>query len=120
MFTGDIMITNYDKNDNYGFINEARVYSALCGLISITLLVLILISKDSLLLTIDSVIDYNTGVIWAIVDTFGFINDLVQAISIILGGNIVSPSLFSGCYINIAWINTSFVLNSEHVNSPIT
>ena len=114
------MITNYDVKDNYRFFDDVILRVVLCGLISITSLVLILISKDSLLLTIDSVIDYNTGVIWAIVDTFGFINDIVQAISIILGGNIVSPSLFSGCYINIAWINTSFVLNSEHVNSPVT
>ena len=74
------MITNYDVKDNYRFFDDVILRVVLYGLISITSLVLILISKDSLLLTIDSVIDYNTGVIWAIVDTFGFINDLVHFI----------------------------------------
>ena len=114
------MITNYNENSNYQFIDEARYSLALCGLISITSLVVILISNDSLLSSIDSIIDYNTGIIWAIVDTFGFISDLIQAISIILGSDIIQPSLLSCCFISLVYIVTYIVSNSEHFDSSVT
>lgn len=114
------MITNYNDSSNYQFNDEARYSLALCGLISITSLVVILISKDSLLSSIDSIIDLNTGVIWAIVDTFGFIKDLIQAISIILGSDIIQPSLLSFCFISLVYIETYVVSNSEHFDSSVT
>ena len=114
------MITNYNENSNYQFIDEARYSLALYGSISITSLVVILISKDSLLSSIDSIIDYNTGIIWAIVDTFGFINDLIQAISIILGSDIIQPSLLSCCFFSLVYIVTYIVSNSEHFDSSVT
>ena len=114
------MITNYDKNGNYRFVDEARLSLVLYGLISITSLVIIFDSKDSILSSVDKIIDLNTGVIWAIVDTFGFIKDLIQAISIILGSDIIQPSLLSFCFISLVYIETYIVSNSEHFDSSVT
>lgn len=114
------MITNYDKNGNYRFVDEARLSFVLYGLISITSLVIIFNSKDSILSSVDKIIDLNTGVIWAIVDTFGFIKDLIQAISIILGSDIIQPSLLSFCFISLVYIETYVVSNSEHFDSSVT
>lgn len=114
------MITNYDKNGNYRFVDEARLSLVLYGLISITSLVIIFNSKDSILSSVDKIIDLNTGVIWAIVDTFGFIKDLIQAISIILGSDIIQPSLLSFCFISLVYIETYVVSNSEHFDSSVT
>jgi len=111
---------NYEDDNNLGFLDETRITFALCGLVSMTSFILVLISKDSLLLTIDSIIDYNTGVIWVIVDTFGFINDLLQAISIILGSNIARLIFLSCCYINLVCIKMSLLSNSKHINSSVT
>ena len=106
------MITNYDVKDNYRFFDDVILRVVLCGLISLTSLVAILISKDSVLWGIDSIIDYNTGVIWAVVDTFGFIKDLVQAISIILGSEILEPSSLSSCFTSLMSIE-AYIVSKE-------
>ena len=114
------MITNYDVKDNYRFFDDVILRVVLCSLISLTSLVAILISKDSVLWGIDSIIDYNTGVIWAVVDTFGFIKDLMQAISIILGSEILEPSSLSSCFTSLVSIEAYIVSNSDYFDSSVT